>query len=108
MTVEIKQFDKIEIFRVPSGLAIAFGTWSLCVVGLAVLASTGREVDPGRQYEDIAEALAQTNQQIEFLSTAIDNGDVDGTFSTAGATIELLVDRRDALIAQLNEREIQR
>ena len=64
-------------------------------------------MDRGRNqlhtHDDLIDALAAVNEQIDRLSTSIDNGDFEGMFSPAGTTVQLLIDRRRELIRKINE-----
>ena len=72
-------------------LAIFFGLANMNFSGSTVPAQEG-----------LRSELARVNAQIETLSTAIDNGDIEGMYSTAGTTVELLLRRRAALTAELD------
>lgn len=60
---------------------------------------------PEQTSEDLTSELADLNARIEALWTAIDNGDNEGMFSTAGTTVQWLMERRDALIDRLNRQQ---
>ena len=71
---------------------------------VALIASAGFD-DGGRlplTVEDVTSELALVDARIDTLSTSIDNGDIEGVLSPAGATVRMLVDRRTELIKQLN------
>ena len=40
-----------------------------------------------------AGSMTEVDERIRAISTSIDNGDIEGMFSTAGASVELLINR---------------
>ena len=66
---------------------------------LGVLVATGwagvRPLDGPSETEHRAlDPLVAVEERISVMSTAIDNGDVEGMFSTTGASVELLIAKR--------------
>ena len=77
-------------------LVCCFGAFlALTLTGLTSVhpASEARESGHG-----MISSLSEVDEQIRVISTSIDNGDIDGMYSTAGASVELLIDRRKEIL----------
>ena len=101
-TIEGRRSKSVSILRASLTSAIAFLTVLAVVATLTF--STGFDDGGDRAHagEDLVRELALVTERIETLSTSIDNGDIEGMVSPAGATVQMLLDRRTQLFKQLS------
>ena len=75
----------------------------MVIFGFVLLAHSGNGGRAELTAQELTDALTTLNGEIAALSTLIDNGDIEGMYSTAGRTVELLVASRDRLLRRLEQ-----
>ena len=102
VTIEGRRLKSVSILRASLTSAVAFLTAIAVIATLTFSAGFDDGGDHAQAGEDLIRELALVTERIETLSTSIDNGDIEGMLSPAGATVQVLLDRRTELVKQLS------
>ena len=102
VTIEGRRLKSVSILRASLTSAIAFLTALAVIATLTFSAGFDDGGNRAHTGDDLARELVLVIERIETLSTAIDNGDIEGMHSPAGATVQMLLDRRTELVKQLS------
>lgn len=103
MTLYDRRSDGHGLLKESLWRATSFAVAVTVISGFVLLANVASGDRAALTAQDLNDALTRLNGEIEALSTLIDNGDIEGMYSTAGTTVELLVARRDRLLLRLDQ-----